>query len=189
MQIAPKINFVSPILPAMIVARFIAAQLGQMLPRVVKSHAQVDRRLTVQLELHVSLRHRVIKLVHTSVGQVLRMPLRPVLSPAPWGEAINVQMAKAVLRTHSAMKMEQTQCLQHHLSLFLLHLWILIIVGIVSMRQPYHAPIPVLMVRLRNALEIFSVLQAHHAKLRDHSSAGRVGMKQHLHALCHVKVA
>jgi len=53
---------------------------------------------------------------------------------------------------------------------------------------PNPAIIPVQVVYLKIALEIFSVSQAHHAKQGDLFFVERVGKKQHLHAPCHAKM-
>jgi len=56
------------------------------------------------------------------------------------------------------------------------------------MMPPHPVTILVQVVYLKNALEIFSVLQVHHAKRVDPSSVAGAGMKQRLHALCHAKM-
>lgn len=54
---------------------------------------------------------------------------------------------------------------------------------------PHPVEIPVQVVHLKIALEIFYVSQTHHALPISPFSVERVGKKQHLPALCHVKVA
>jgi len=56
------------------------------------------------------------------------------------------------------------------------------------MMPPHPVNILVQGVYPKNALEIFSVLQVHHAKRADLFSVAGVGMKQRLHALCHAKM-
>ena len=127
----------------------------------------MDPQLIVPLETLVSHQHLVTSKIHSSVGQLLRSPQRHVPFPAHWVKVINVLMAKVVLHIRFVMKTERTQCLRQHLPQFLQYRWILIIAGKVLMMLPHCVNIPVQVVYLKIALEIFSVSRAHHAELAD----------------------
>jgi hypothetical protein len=188
MQTVLTINSVSRTLPVMTLDRSTAAQLGKTLRQTAKYHAQVDLHLTVLSGHHVSLPRHVMRQTHTSVGTVSRTPRSLVQGPVQQVEAINAQMAKAALHTHSATKTAQMLLAHLRSTPFLLHPWIHTIVGIVLTMLPCHALNPAPVVRRRTVLEIFNVLRELRVKLRDLSSVEKAGMKPLPRAHCHVQV-
>lgn len=178
---------VSQILLAKIGDHSFVDQVGLMLQRVVKSHVLVDHRATVLLDRHASHQHLVTRAIPFSAVKLLKMLLLHAPSPVHRVKVLNVLTAKVVFPTRFVMKTEQTHLRHLHSTQFLQRRQTLIIVETISMMLPPAVPTPVQVVCLKNALEIFYVLQAHHAKLRDLSSVEQVGKKQHLHVPCHVK--
>lgn len=185
---AQVVNSAFRILLVMTTAHIFVAPAGLMQLLVASSHARVDRQLSVPLETHAFHQHLVTSLTLFSVGQRLKMLQLRVLFLAHGVIATNVQAAKAVLHTHSVMKLGKVDKQHQHLPQFPMYLLIPFIVVLVLTMRPQLVDILVLVVSPQIVPVTCFALQEHHATPLDPFSAGRAGKMLPQLVTCHVQV-